>query len=61
MQKEYQQKIDNNTSKWPTYQCNENHLKVLDLLAEYIQSFGINTDYEYEFIVSTRQNREMRK
>ena len=45
--KEYQQKIDNNTSKWPTYRPTSAHYNLLTLLTEYIQSFGISSNYQY--------------
>ena len=32
LHKEYSQKIENNTTKWPTYQLTQQHLHVLALL-----------------------------
>lgn len=38
--KDYQQKIDNNTSKWPILKPNEAHLNLMRLFADYIQSLA---------------------
>lgn len=41
---EYQQKIQNNASKWPNYKLNDATLHLHNLLIEYIGSFGIEKD-----------------
>jgi len=61
MQKEYQQKIDNNLSKWPIYHPTPQHLRVLKLLTDYIQSFAVNSDFQFELIKSTVGNLSARK
>ena len=54
--KEYQQKIDNNASKWPTYVYKESDAAVLRLLLEYVQSFGVSREYQQELIKTTGSN-----
>ena len=55
--KEYQQKIDNNMSKWPTFKAQDSHLKVLSMLTEYVSSFSIDRENVFENLKFAKEER----